>query len=96
MPVERLSGAPVYVTDAGGVRYRVLDAIIHDGDMIFANPPVARASFRVFRPETGQQRVYWLKPGDSRAPDLLLLERQLRGADFLRTASQRADEVEPP
>jgi hypothetical protein len=96
MPVERLSGAPVYFTDAAGVRYRVLDAIVRDGDMIQANPPTAWATFRVFRPETGQQRVYWLKPGESRAPEPPILERQLRDADFLRTASQRADEVEPP
>ena len=96
MSVERLSDAPVYFTDACGVRYRVLDAMIRDGDMIVANPPIAFALFRVFRPETGQQRVYWLKPGEIRAPEPLLLERQLRSADFLRTASQRADEVEPP
>jgi hypothetical protein len=96
MSGELLSGVPVYFTDARGMRYRVLDAIMRDGDMIVADPPTAGAMFRVFRPETGQQRVYWLRPGENRAPEAPLLERQLRGADFLRTASQRADEVEPP
>ena len=32
---------PVYFTDAAGVRYRVLDAIMRDGSMVVANPPAA-------------------------------------------------------
>jgi hypothetical protein len=74
---------PVYFTDATGVRYRVLDGIMREGTMVAANPPAAWATFRVFRPEQGQRRLYYLKPGESRAPEPALLELQLQRAEYL-------------
>lgn len=75
---------PVYVT-ASGVKYRVLDATMHQGKMAVANPPAAWATFRVFRPEEGQRRLYYFKPGESRAPEPVLLEEQLQRAEYLPT-----------
>lgn len=76
---------PLYVTDAAGVSYRVLDAVIHDGKMVVANPPTAWATFRVFRPEVGQRPLYYFKPGETRAMEPVLLEQQLERAEYLPT-----------
>lgn len=67
----------VYFTTPDGIRYRVLDAIMREGKMVVANPPPSWARFRVFRPEAGQRRLYYFKPGESRAPEPALLELQL-------------------
>jgi hypothetical protein len=73
---------PVYIT-VDGVRYRVLDGIMRDGSMTVANPPAMWATFRIFRPEEGQRRLYYLKPGESRAPEQALLALQLQRAEYL-------------
>ena len=75
--------APIYFTAADGVAYRVLDAWMHNGSMVVANPPAGWATFRVFRPEEGQRRLYYLKPGESRAPAPALLELQLARGQYL-------------
>lgn len=74
---------PVYFTDAAGVTYRVLDARMHDGAMVVANPPAAWATFRVFRPEQGQRRLYRFRTGEGRAPEPALLALQLERAEYL-------------
>ena len=73
---------PVYLT-VDNVCYRVLDGRMHNGATVVANPPVAWATFRIFRPERGQRRLYYLKPGESRAPERVLLEQQLQRAEYL-------------
>jgi hypothetical protein len=85
----------VYVTDAAGIRYRVFDAIMRDGKMVVANPPTAWAKFRVFRPEQGQRRLYYFKPGESRAPEPALLEQQLQRAEYLPSRSVEAPPLDP-
>jgi hypothetical protein len=74
---------PLYFTDAAGVRYRVLDARMAKGAMVVANPPATWATFRVFRPEQGQRRLHYFKPGESRAPEPALLAQQLARAEYL-------------
>lgn len=90
-----MTSLPVYFTAAGGVRYRVLDARMHNGAMVFANPPAAWATFRVFRPEEGQRRLYYLKPGESRAPEPALLEQQLQRAEYLPTGPAHEPAADP-
>jgi hypothetical protein len=86
---------PIYFTDAGGVRYRVFDAIMREGKMVVANPPTAWATFRVFRPEQGQRRLYYLKSGESRRPEPALLEQQLQRAEYLPTGPGHAPPADP-
>lgn len=86
---------PVYFTDAAGVRYRVLDGRMHNGAIVAANPPAAWATFRVFRPEQGQRRLYYLKPGESRAPEPALLAQQLERAEFLPTRPPSETAADP-
>jgi hypothetical protein len=74
---------PVYFTDDAGVRYRVLDARMAKGEWTFANPPASWATCRIFRPKEGMRRLYYFKPGESRAPEPALLEAQLQRAEYL-------------
>jgi hypothetical protein len=90
-----VSADPVYFTDAVGVRYRVLDARMHQGQMVVANPPAAWATFRIFRPEQGQRRLYYLKPGESRAPEPALLAQQLERAEYLPTGPVHQPAADP-
>lgn len=85
----------IYVTDSAGVRYRVLDGIMRDGVMVVANPPAAWARFRVFRPAEGQRRLYYLKPGESKALEPALLEQQLHRAEYLPTEEPHAPAPDP-
>jgi hypothetical protein len=85
---------PVYLTVAG-VRYRVLDASMHHGGMKVANPPAYWATFRVFRPKEGQRRLYYFKPGESRAPEQALLEQQLQRAEYLPSHKLEDQPLDP-
>lgn len=85
---------PTYVT-VDGVRYRVFDATMHQGKMSVANPPSAWATFRVFRPQEGQRRLYYFKPGESRAPEPALLEQQLQRAEYLPSNKYEDRLVDP-
>lgn len=86
---------PIYFTDATGVRYRVLDAIMRAGRMVHANPPAAWATFRVFRPAEGQRRLYYFRPGESRAPEPVLLEQQLQRAEWLPERPYESPSIDP-
>jgi len=85
----------VYFTDADGVRYRVLDGRMHKGATVVANPPAAWVPFRVFRPEQGQRRVYYLRLGEGRAPEPALLELQLARAEYLPVEARHAPAPDP-
>jgi hypothetical protein len=85
---------PVYFS-AAGIRYRVLDGIMRGGAMVVANPPAMWATFRVFRPERGQRRLYYFKPGESRAPEPALLELQLQRAEYLPAERAHAPAPDP-
>jgi hypothetical protein len=63
--------------------------------MVIANPPAAWAVYRVFRPEQGQRRLYYFKPGESRAPEPALLEQQLSRAEYLPSESPHAPAPDP-
>lgn len=95
LPGRGDSAAAVYITDAAGVRYRVLDARMHQGKMAVANPPAAWATFRVFRPEQGQRRLYYFKAGESRAPEPVLLEQQLQRAEYLPSRPPHEPAADP-
>ena len=69
MPDGPRVGEAIYFTDASGVQYRVLDARMHDGKMVVANPLASWATYRVFRSAEGMRRLYLFKPGEPRAPD---------------------------
>lgn len=86
---------PVYVTDAAGVRYRVLDARMSKGAFVVANPPAAWATCRVFRPKEGMRRLYYFKPGETRSPDRVGLERQLSVAEYLPAQKYEAPNLDP-
>jgi hypothetical protein len=86
---------PVYVTDAHGVRYRVLDARMTKGAWAFANPPAPWATCRIFRPKEGMRRLYYFKPGETRAPDGAELERQLRVAEYLPAQRYEPQNLDP-
>jgi hypothetical protein len=90
---------PIYFTDAAGVRYRVLDARMHQGKMALANPPAAWATFRVFRPEQGQRRLYYrlyyFKPGESRAPEPGLLDQQRQRAEYFPSGPAQEPAADP-
>jgi hypothetical protein len=94
LPGRGDSAAVVYLT-VDGVRYRVLDARMHQGKMAVANPPAAWATFRVFRPEEGQRRLYYFKPGESRAPEPVLLEQQLQRAEYLPKKAPENRDFDP-
>lgn len=91
---DRQKAAPVYVT-VEGVRYRVLDATMHQGKMAVANPPAVWATFRVFRPEEGHRRLYYFRGGESRAPEPVLLEQQLQRAEYLPTHKYQDTLIDP-
>jgi hypothetical protein len=78
---------PVRFVAADGVEYRVLDAAMRAGKLIVANPPVPWATSRVFRPREGPRRLYTFAKGESRAPEPVALEQQLRAAEYLPTES---------
>jgi hypothetical protein len=63
--------------------------------MAVANPPAAWATFRVFRPEEGQRRLYYFKPGESGAPEPALLEQQLQRAEYLPTGPAHEPAPDP-
>lgn len=73
----------VYFTDADGVRYRVLDAVMGERPLTVANPPASWASIRVFRTRSGMRWVYTFRRDETRAPGPLELARQLDAADVL-------------
>lgn len=81
---------PIYSATVDGVRWWVLDARMHQGTMVVANPPAAWATLRVFRPEQRQRRLYYLKPGESRAPKPALFALRLERAEFLPAEKRQA------
>lgn len=85
----------IYFTDAVGVRYRVLDGTMREGSMVAANPPAMWATFRVFRPEQGQRRLYYFRAGESRAPETVLLEQQLQRAEYLPAEAAHVPAPDP-
>jgi hypothetical protein len=76
------ASVPIYVA-VDGLRYLVLDGTMHRGGMVATNAPAAWATFRLFRQEEGQHRLYYFRAGESRAPDPALLEQQLQRAEWL-------------
>ena len=47
------------------------------------------------RPESGQRRLYYLKPGESRAPEPALLAQQFERAEFLPTEAPHSPAADP-
>ena len=78
-----------------GVRYRVLDARMHQGQMVVANPPAAWAPCRIFRPEQRQRRLYYLRSGEDRAPEPAPVELQLARAEHLPVEARHAPAPDP-
>lgn len=72
---------------ADGVEYRVLDATMRAGELIVADPPVAWATSRVFRPREGHRRLYRLREPSDRLTDDATLARQLAAAEYLLSSS---------
>jgi peptidoglycan/LPS O-acetylase OafA/YrhL len=86
-------GAGALLSD--GVRYRVLDATMHQGRWP-SRIRRRRGRRSASSAGEGQRRLYYFKPGESRAPEPVLLEQQLQRAEYLpsrasaRTSSRSA------